>query len=67
MCRNPDKQDRNKALIKNFKILQDTFPNWKKNEYLKKQKSKNGIFMRSVNAFTYKLYSKIFPVMYRVK
>lgn len=67
MCRIQDKQDRNKALTKNFKILQDTFPNWKKNEYLKKQKSKNGIFMRSVNAFTYKLYSKIFPVMYRVK
>lgn len=67
MCRIPDKKDRKTALTKNYEILNDTFPNWKKNAYLKKQKSKNGIFMRSVNSLTYKLYSKMFPIMFRVK
>ncbi len=67
MCRIPDKKDRKKALTKNFELLNEAFPKWKKNKYLKKQKSKNGLFMRSVNALTYKMYSKIFPMMYRVK
>ena len=67
MCQIPDKADRNKALTENFRILNDTFPNWKKNKYLKKMKSKNGIFMRSVNSGTYKMYTKIFPILYKMK
>ena len=67
MCRIPQKEDRKKALKENYRLLNETFPNWKKNKYLKKQKSKNGIFMKSVNTVTYKLYSKLFPIIYRMK
>lgn len=68
MCRIPDKADRKKALTENWKCLEDNFPNWRKNEYLKELKSKNGIFMKSVNLATYKFYSKVFPkTIYKVK
>ena len=67
MCRIPDKNDRTKALEENFELLETTFPNWKKNKYLKQQKSKKAIFMKSIGASTYKMYSKLFPMIYRVK
>jgi len=67
MCHIPDRASRKKALNANFRELITAFPNWRKNPILKKEKSRHALFMRNVNAFTYKVYSAVFPVIYRIK
>lgn len=67
MCRIADRRQRKEALAKNWKALQESFPNWHSNEYLKKLRTKKGIFMRSMNGFTYKLCEGLLPVYYRLR
>lgn len=54
-----DKQIRKKIIDKTWKMLNNTFPNWKKNKYIKKSKSIKNMYIKSVNEFTYKIYTKI--------
>ena len=63
MCKIPDRKDREDALLKNFRLLNETFPDWKKNTYLKENKTKKGIYMKTVTKVTYHLYCKIFPLV----
>ena len=66
ICRIPGASGRKKLLDENWKMLVTHYPKWKTNAVLKTYKSKQGMFMRSVNPFTYKFYSKIFPVVNRI-
>lgn len=67
MARIPDKKDRKMALAKNYELLKTTFPDYSKNETLKKTKSHQAMFMRTVNDFTYRIYSAVFPLLFRIK
>ena len=55
-----DKNIRNELLDKVWKDLNTKFPNWKKNRILNKSKTAKNLYMKSVNKFTYKIYTKIF-------
>lgn len=66
MCKVADKKERKKVLQMNYDKLIHTFPNWRKNPVLKRKDVKNVVFMRSVNNVTYRLYSCIFPVIFRL-
>lgn len=49
-----------KNLIKlTWKNLNSKFPNWKKNKYLKENKTLKNLYIRSINKFTFDIYSKI--------
>lgn len=65
-CRIRDKSDREDILKKNWRLLEEFFPNWKKNEVLKQNKSRQVLFMRTLNSITYRTYGKIFPILYRM-
>lgn len=63
-------KDRNKrgiALKKNWNLLVDTFPSWRRNRYLKATRTKQGIYMRTVNGLTYRFYSVLFPLLHSVR
>lgn len=66
MCNIADAVTRNKTLRENWVKLIEKYPEWRKNAILKEQKSKQAMFMRSINTITYNIYSKIFPVIYAV-
>ena len=66
ICGIPDVSVRNKLFDENWKMLAIHYPKWNDNAILKTFKSKQGMFMRSVNSITYKLYSKIIPVVNKV-
>lgn len=65
MCRIPDKVDRKQALAKNWRTLQENFPDWHRNQYLKALKTKNGMFMRMMNGVTYRLCAAVMPLYFR--
>lgn len=67
MSRIRDKQERQAALKKNWNMLIEHYPNWKKNAYLKKMPGKNAIFMRSVNGITYRIYAALLPSLLAIK
>lgn len=67
MARIPDKKDRKMALDKNYKMLVTTFPQYKRNETLKSTKTHQAWFMRTVNGLTYKIYSAVFPLLFKIK
>jgi len=63
ICNISDTATRKAILHDNWNTLTKQYPEWRKNVILKGQKSKQALFMRSVNAFTYKVYSEIFPII----
>lgn len=67
MSRIAEKQERKIALQKNWNMLIEHYPEWKKNPYLKKMQGKNAMFMRSVNGITYRLYATVLPSLLKVK
>jgi len=67
MSRILDKKERVLALEQNWKILYEFFPKWKKNVYLKGNKSIKGIFMKCMNPFTYKIVASVFNIKFRVQ
>ena len=54
-----NKKERKKQLKLTWENLNKNFPNWKKNKILLSTKNKKNFYLRTVNAFTYKIYSKI--------
>lgn len=66
MCHIRNRRNRKKALRENWKLLIDTFPNWRSNSILKKQKSHQGLFMRTMNPLSYTVYSYLFPILYQL-
>lgn len=57
-----DKKIRKELLNKNIKKLYIDFPKWKKNNYLKIKIKKN-FYYKTVNKFTYIIYSQIFGIL----
>lgn len=55
MCKIKDKTQRKQALKENWEHIQTKFPNWRKNEILKKKNLKN-FYIKSNNKITYKIY-----------
>lgn len=55
MSRIPAPADRNEAVTKNWNKLNELFPEWKNNKYLKTFPGRNGRFMRAMNPVTYPL------------
>lgn len=54
-----DKKVKKELLNKTWNNLNSNFPNWNKNSILKKNKSIKNLYIRSVNKFTFKIYSHI--------
>lgn len=53
-----DEVQREKLLYETWQNINTKFPDWKSNKILKTKSLKN-LYMRSVNEFTYKIYSKL--------
>lgn len=60
-----DKQDRKLTLDLSFKILQDNFPNWKKNYYLNHLGGLKNIYYKLVNRYNYWVFASIFTCLKR--
>lgn len=54
-----DKVAREKNISETWQNLNTKFPNWKKNKYLRTNSLKN-FYMRSINKFTFKIFTIIF-------
>lgn len=65
-CQIEDKEDRKNTLDLSIRILNDNFPNWKKNNYLNKGGLKN-IYFKLINPLTYRLFAFIFTAYYKFK
>lgn len=59
MVKIKDLKVRKELLNQTWTVLNENFPNWKQNEILKKAKSKKNLYYKSINKFTYKIYTKI--------
>ena len=57
-----DKLTRKLLIKETWQNLNKKFPNWKKNKILKSNNSINGIYMRSMNKVTYKIYTTILTI-----
>ena len=55
-----DKETRKRLIKQTWDNLNNNFPDWKKNYYLKHNKSKKNLYLKTVNKFTYKVYCEIF-------
>lgn len=55
MCKIPNKKQRKQALEQTWNKIHTKFPEWKKNEILKKKTVKN-LYIRSNNKITFKIY-----------
>ena len=59
MVKIKDKKIRKKLIEQTWNNLNTKFPNWKKNKILNEEKSLKNRYMKSMNSFTYKLYTII--------
>mgnify|MGYP004604313335 CR=1 FL=1 len=60
-CKIKDKKVRNKVLDEGWKLLNDLYPNWKKNAYLKT--GVKNIYFKMINYFFYKFNTIIFRML----
>ena len=63
MVKIQDKKIKKDLLKQTWTNLNTKFPNWKKNEILKKDKDGKNLYMKTVNKITYKIYCKIFATI----
>lgn len=64
MVRISNEHERIQALKQNLDMLKDYFPNWKDNPYLKNDRTKKATFMKTINPFTYRIYSAVFSAFF---
>ena len=62
MCKIEDKKQRKQAVQETWKNINTKFPNWRKNDILKKKSMKN-LYIRSNNKITYKMYCLILHLL----
>jgi glycosyltransferase involved in cell wall biosynthesis len=67
MCRIPDKNIRKRALKLNWRELADNFPEWRSNTTLNNEKGRNALFMKMQNPLTYRIFSAVFPPVFRIR
>lgn len=65
ICRIPNRKQRRKALKSNWRALNEHFPDWHDNQYLQKQNTRNGKFMKSMNRFSYSVCSELLPFYFK--
>ena len=63
MVKIEDEAVRNNLIEITWQNLNTRFPNWKNNRILKSSKSIKNLYIRTVNKFTYKIYSKLFRII----
>lgn len=62
-----DKITKELLVKETWQKLNNKFPNWKKNKILKSNNSINGIYMKSMNNFTFKIYTKLLSFIFSIK
>lgn len=60
-----DKTERKYVLSQGWALLNETFPNWKQNQYLNEKKDKKHLYFRMMNSFSYWGFAKIFSIIKR--
>lgn len=63
LTRIKDKENRRYALDKNWKMLTDNFPQWKKNRYLKEKKGSKILYIRMVNRGLYNALGELLHLL----
>ena len=63
MCKIKNKKTRKELLQKTWKKLNCNFPNWKKNRILSTVNIDKNKYMKTINKFTYKIYTKVFEII----
>ena len=63
MIKIQDKSVRRSCLEETWNLLNNTFPNWKKNGILNKNKTSKNMYLKTVNVHTFHLYAKLFRIM----
>lgn len=61
-----NKKDCKYALRESWRYLNNTFPNWNKNPYLKELKGKKSFYMRHMNYALYSIIGFLFPLYYKI-
>ena len=62
ICKIKDSKTRKKLIKETFEKLYQQFPLWKKNKILNNRSIKN-MYMKSINKFTYPIYTKVFQLL----
>ena len=66
MLKVKDKLTRELLIKETWQNLNKKFPNWKKNKILKQNNSVNGIYIKTMNNVTYKIYTKILGICFNI-
>lgn len=64
ICRIRASELRRMALRANWELLAQTWPKWRSGKVLRKQTSRRAIYMKTVNAFTYRVYAALLTAAY---
>lgn len=63
MVKIENKDTRKELLNKTWDELNSTFPDWKKNSILRKDRNKKNLYMRTINKVTYPIYCFVFRII----
>lgn len=63
ICKIPDTQKRKELINKTWDNLNSKYPEWKKNKILRNVQLGKNKYMRTINKFTYKIYTLLFRVI----
>ena len=63
ICKIQDKETREKLTKKTWENLNLKFPNWKNNKIINTVNSGKNTYMKTINKFTYKIYTKLFRII----
>ena len=63
ICKVDDKNKREELIQKTWQNLNEKYPNWKKNKILCGVNIGKNKYMRTINKFTYKIYTSIFKII----
>lgn len=63
ICKIPDNQKRKELINKTWDDLNSKYPEWKKNKILRNVQLGKNKYMRTINKFTYKIYTLLFRVI----
>lgn len=58
-----DKHTRKKLQSKTWNLINEKFPEWKKNRILRTDKSTKNRYLKTINRFTYKIYCIVFRII----
>lgn len=69
ICRIAERQERKHALRENWQYLMRTFPDWRRNAFLRSSHTRNVWFMRSMTPFTYGIFGEVlsFVIRWRIR